>query len=130
MHKDRVLADRGTIDMTKPWMDNYAKHLIKICHKRGAFAMGGMSAFTPGQTPEVRKIQTEKVIADKSREASIGHDGCWVSHPYFIKHAKEQFQKINQLDVMQADQPAEPELLPQPLGPKTLEGLRLLRHQL
>lgn len=124
LHKDRVLADRGSIDMTRPWMDNYAKHLIKICHKRGAYAMGGMSAFTPGQSEEVRRIQTEKVIADKCREASIGHDGCWVSHPYFVPLAKEQFKKINQLDVMQADQPNEPDLLPQSIGPKTLEGLR------
>lgn len=124
MHKDRVLADRSTIDMTRPWMDNYAKHLIKICHKRGAYAMGGMSAFTPGQDAELRKIQTEKVIADKYREASIGHDGCWVSHPYFVTHAKEQFKKTNQLDVMHADAPSEPELLPEAVGPKTIEGLR------
>lgn len=124
LHKDRVLADRSTIDMTKPWMDNYAKHLIKICHKRGAYAIGGMSAFTPGQDADIRKLQTEKVIADKSREASIGHDGCWVSHPYFITFAKAQFKKINQLDVMHADHPSEPDLLPQSLGPKTLNGLR------
>lgn len=124
MHKDRVLPDRSTIDMTMPWMDNYAKHLIKICHKRGAYAIGGMSAFTPGQSEEIRKIQTEKVIADKCREASIGHDGCWVSHPYFIGLAKSQFKKINQLDVMHADHPAEPDLLPQSIGPKTLDGLR------
>lgn len=124
MHKDRVLADRSSIDMTKPWMDSYAKHLIKICHKRGAYAMGGMSAFTPGENEEIRKIQTEKVIADKCREASIGHDGCWVSHPYFVQSAKKQFPKLNQLDVMQADQPAEPDLLPRGDGPKTIEGLR------
>ena len=97
MHPDRILANRSSIDMTKPWMDNYAKLLIKTCHKHGAFAMGGMSAFTPGQDAETRKIQTEKVIADKNREATIGHDGCWVSHPYFITLAKAQFKKINQL---------------------------------
>ena len=124
MHKDRILADRSSIDMTRPWMDNYAKLLIKICHKRGAFAMGGMSAFTPGSEASVRKQQTEKVVADKSREASIGHDGCWVSHPYFITLAKAQFKKINQLEVMHADLPAEPDLLPQAIGPKTLNGLR------
>lgn len=124
LHKDRVLANRSSIDMTMPWMDNYAKHLIKICHKRGAFAMGGMSAFTPGQDAEVRRTQAEKVIADKSREASIGHDGCWVSHPYFVSLAKSQFKKTNQLDVMHSDQPAEPDLLPQAIGPKTLDGLR------
>jgi len=93
MHADRVLANRSSIDMTRPWMDSYAKLLIKTCHKHGAFAMGGMSAFTPGKDPETRRTQIEKVIADKRREASNGHDGCWVSHPFFIRPAKEQFAK-------------------------------------
>lgn len=124
MHKDRIMANRSSIDMTKSWMDQYAKLLIKTCHKHGAFAMGGMSAFTPGQDPETRKLQTEKVIADKKREATIGHDGCWVSHPYFITLAKAQFTKINQLDVLLNDFPDEPDLIPQATGPKTLECLR------
>ncbi len=124
MHKDRIMANRSSIDMTKPWMDQYAKLLIKTCHKHGAFAMGGMSAFTPGQDAETRKLQTEKVIADKKREATIGHDGCWVSHPYFITLAKAQFTKTNQLDVLLNDFPNEPDLIPQASGPKTLECLR------
>lgn len=123
-HKDRILANRSSIDMSRPWMENYAKLLIKTCHKHGAFAMGGMSAFTPGQDEQTRKFQTEKVIADKNHEASIGHDGCWVSHPYFIGLAKSQFEKRNQLEVMLADFPNEPELLPTSEGPKTIEGLR------
>jgi malate synthase len=110
--------------MSKPWMDAYAKHLIKICHKRGALALGGMAAHTPGQTDELRKLQTEKVIADKRREFEIGHDGCWVSHPYFVGPAKQQFSKPNQLDIKHADLPAEPELLPVEHGPKTIDGLR------
>ena len=121
MHPDRILANRSSIDMTKPWMDNYAKLLIKTCHKHGAFAMGGMSAFTPGQDAETRKIQTEKVIADKNREATIGHDGCWVSHPYFITLAKAQFKKTNQLDVLLSEFSSEPDLLPQASGPKTID---------
>ena len=123
-HKDRVLANRSSIDMSRPWMENYAKLLIKICHKRGAFAIGGMSAFTPGKDEETRKAQLKKVTEDKKREADIGHDGCWVSHPYFIGMAKSQFERRNQLDVMLADFPCEPNLLPDSSGPKTLEGLR------
>lgn len=124
MHPERILANRSSIDMSRPWMDNYAKLLIKTCHKHGAFAMGGMSAFTPGQDAETRRIQTEKVIADKNREATIGHDGCWVSHPYFITLAKSQFKKTNQLNVLLSDFPSEPDLLPEPVGPKTMDCLR------
>jgi malate synthase len=119
-----IMPDRSTIDMKKSWMDNYAKLLIKTCHKHGAFAMGGMSAFTPGQSEETRKLQMAKVIDDKNREATIGHDGCWVSHPYFITPAKAQFKKVNQLDVMLADFPPHPDLLPKSEGPKTLTCLR------
>jgi malate synthase len=64
------------------------------------------------------------VTQDKKRESQIGHDGCWVSHPFFIGIAKAQFTQINQLDVLPSDIPNEPELLPLPIGPKTLEGLR------
>lgn len=124
MHPNRVMADRSSIDMSKTWMDNYAKLLIKTCHKHGAFAMGGMSAFTPGSDEATRTLQLEKVRKDKERESTIGHDGCWVSHPYFISMAKAQFKNKNQLDVLLSDFPDTPDLLPRSEGPKTLTGLR------
>lgn len=123
-HEDRVMPDRSTIDMSKPWMDQYAKRLIKICHSRGAMAIGGMSAFTPGKDPELRKEQTAKVKADKKNEHDIGHDGCWVSHPYFITSALECFSEDNQLDRLLLDQDKYPELLPQGEGDVTETGLR------
>ena len=83
-HPDRVMADRGRIGMDRPWMKKYALQLIRVCHRNGAFAMVGMAAFTPGNTPKLRKEQTARVVADKEFESSIGHDGCWVSHPFFI----------------------------------------------
>ncbi|MEO1074454.1 MAG: malate synthase A [Bacteroidota bacterium] len=127
-HGDRVMADRATIGMNRDWMSNYAKQLIRVCHKHGAFGMGGMAAFTPGRAPELRARQTAKVVADKEFEASIGHDGCWVSHPYFIGPALEPFlAKLdgakNQLGVI-PDLPERPDLLPKSDGPKTMAGLR------
>jgi malate synthase len=56
-HPDRILADRATIDMSRPWMENYAKRVIKICHNRGAFAIGGMAAFIPGKKDLIRHEQ-------------------------------------------------------------------------
>jgi malate synthase len=123
-HKDRVLADRGAITMHQPWMANYALRCVRICHQRGAFGMGGMAAFTPGKTKDIRDQQIAKVVADKKHEASIGHDGCWVSHPYFIGPAMSAFTRKNQLDVLHADKDKYPDLLPRPSGPKTLAGLR------
>ncbi len=122
-HSDRIAPDRATINMSKFWMDNYAKRLIKICHERGAFAIGGMSAFTPGKTSELRAAQEAKVAADKQNEANIGHDGCWVSHPYFIKTAMSAFQHDNQIDKTLNEFPRTPDLLMDGKGPKTMDGL-------
>jgi malate synthase len=122
-HPDRVLADRATISMTRPWMKAYAENLVRICHRHGAFAMGGMAAFTPGATAERRQEQTAKVVEDKRFEAALGHDGCWVSHPYFIGPALAAFEHRNQLSVI-PDLPDRPDLLPRGTGPRTLAGLR------
>jgi malate synthase len=123
-HPRRISADRATINMDKFWMDNYAKRLVKICHARGAFAIGGMSSFTPGKDADVRQLQTKKVTEDKTREATLGHDGCWVSHPYFIDIARECFTKKNQLDVKLEDFTKYPKLIMDGTGPRTLQGLR------
>ncbi len=122
-HADRILADRASISLNRPWMKNYASRLIKICHRHGAFAMGGMAAFTPGRTPERREEQTAKVVEDKEFEFALGHDGCWVSHPYFIRPAMAAFTRKNQLDVLPGIED-QPDLLPEMTPPRTLEGLR------
>ncbi|MBC7711943.1 MAG: isocitrate lyase [Rhizobacter sp.] len=123
-HPSRISPDRGEINMKKFWMENYAKKLVNICHKRGAFAIGGMSAFTPGSDEEIRELQKKRVMADKSNEFQLGHDGCWVSHPYFIGPALECFPKNNQLDFIDTDFPAHPNLMMEGSGPRTLRGLR------
>ena len=123
-HADRVLADRNTIGMNRPWMSDYVKHLIWVCHKHGAFGMGGMAPQTPGRTKEMRQKQVQKVVEDKIFEAGIGHDGCWVSHPYFIGPAMQPFTRDNQLDVM-PDIGERPDLLPKATGPRTIDGVRV-----
>ncbi|MGI9628237.1 MAG: malate synthase A, partial [Longimicrobiales bacterium] len=109
--------------LNRPWMRNYAERLIATCHRRGAFAMGGMAAFTPGRSEALRAEQTRKVLEDKQLEASMGHDGCWVSHPYFIGPALSAFTRNNQLDVVPAIE-EQADLLPKGGGPCTLGGLR------
>ncbi|NRA94704.1 MAG: malate synthase A [Planctomycetes bacterium] len=122
-HPDRVLADRGSIGMDRPWMSAYARRLIHVCHRHGAFAMGGMAAFTPGNDAATREEQTQKVVLDKHLEATMGHDGCWVSHPYFIGPALSAFENDHQLDVLPVS-PTEAELLPEATGPRSIGGLR------
>jgi malate synthase len=123
-HPSRICADRSEITMKKFWMENYAKKLVNVCHRRGAFAIGGMSAFTPGRDQDTRDQQTKKVMEDKRREFELGHDGCWVSHPYFIGPAMKCFSKPSQLQFIDNTFPAHPNLLMEGEGPRTIRGLQ------
>ncbi|MEU0791310.1 malate synthase A [Amycolatopsis sp. NPDC005961] len=89
-----VLPDRNSVTMTAPFMRAYTELLVRTCHKRGAFAIGGMAAFIPSKDPEVNKGAFEKVHADKSREAGDGFDGSWVAHPGMVELCKEEFDKV------------------------------------
>jgi malate synthase len=101
---DFVLPDRATVAMTAPFMRAYTELLVKTCHHRGAFAMGGMAAVIPNRRePEVTAQAFEKVRADKTREANDGFDGSWVAHPDLVPVCREVFDSVlgerpNQLD--------------------------------
>jgi malate synthase len=87
--------DRSQITMQVPFMRAYAQNLVKICHKRGAHAIGGMSAFIPSRKDEeVNKNAFAKVRADKELEASNGYDGTWVAHPDLVPIAQEAFDRV------------------------------------
>ena len=104
-----VLPDRSQVTMTVPFMRAYTELLVKTCHKRGAFAIGGMSAFIPNRRdPEVTAQAFEKVSADKKREAADGFDGTWVAHPDLIPVAMAEFDAVlgdqpNQVDRQRED---------------------------
>ena len=129
-HPDRILPDRAAVTMTVPFMRNYALHVIKTCHKRGAFAMGGMAAQIPIKNdPAANDAAMAKVRADKEREATDGHDGTWVAHPGLVPVAMEIFDRVmpgpNQLDRQRDDVSVTADvLLAAPEGPKTEAGLR------
>jgi malate synthase len=85
-------------------MRAYTELLVKTCHKRGAFAMGGMAAFIPNRRdPEVTENALRKVREDKTREATDGFDGSWVAHPDLVPICREIFDGVlgdrpNQID--------------------------------
>ncbi len=131
-HADKVLPDRADVTMTVPFMRAYTELLVSTCHKRGAFAMGGMSAFIPNRhDPEVTENALNQVRADKSREANDGCDGTWVAHPDLVPLALEIFESVlegrpNQADRQRTVQVTEEDLLDFeiPGGAVTPAGLR------
>ena len=89
------LANRGAITMEVPFMRSYALHLVKVCHKRGAPAIGGMSALIPIKNdPEANEKALAGIRHDKTRDANDGFDGGWVAHPGLVAIAAEEFQKV------------------------------------
>jgi malate synthase len=107
-HPEFVLPDRLQVTMNVPFMKAYAQLLVKTCHKRGAHAIGGMSAFIPSKDEAINQAAYEKVKADKEREASQGYDGTWVAHPKLVDVARTIFDaalkdKPNQKHVLRED---------------------------
>ncbi len=127
----RLLPDRAQVTMTVPFMRNYTQHIIKICHKRGAFAMGGMAAQIPIKNDEVaNEVAMARVRADKEREVTDGHDGTWVAHPALVPIAKAIFDKHmptpNQVFKQRDDvQVVAADLLTASQGTITEQGLRM-----
>lgn len=129
-HSDRMVPDRDQVTMTQPFLQSYVDLLIKTCHKRGAYAMGGMAAQIPLKDPIANEIALQKVRADKVREVNAGHDGTWVAHPGLVPLAREIFErglagKENQLDNYRKEVHVTAEdLLQVPQGNFTYDGLK------
>jgi malate synthase len=128
-----LFPDRTLITMTVPFMRSYALHVINVCHRHGAYAMGGMAAQIPIKNdPDANAAAMAKVRADKEREARDGHDGTWVAHPGLVQtaleafgqhmHGPNQLLKMHDTDVTAA-------MLLEPLrGPITEQGVRWNLH--
>jgi malate synthase len=129
-HRKFVLPERNQVTMTTHFLRSYSQLLIKTCHRRGAFAMGGMAAQIPIKGDEnANTTAIGKVRADKEREAGDGHDGTWVAHPGLVPVALQVFDRYlqgpNQLARMRDDVTVTAaDLLQVPQGTITQAGLR------
>jgi malate synthase len=112
-----VLPDRNAVTMTAPPMRAYTELLVSTCHRREAFAIGGMAAFIPSRRdPQVNERALARVREDKEREAADGFDGSWVAHPDLVPVCGEVFDRVlrgrpNQLDRRRDDVAVSPEQL-------------------
>ncbi len=94
-HEGVIFPDRSQVTMTVPFMRAYTELLVRTCHKRGAHAIGGMSAFIPSRRdPEVNERAMTAVTKDKERESNDGFDGTWVAHPDLVPIALGVFDKV------------------------------------
>ncbi|HUO81837.1 MAG TPA: malate synthase A [Gammaproteobacteria bacterium] len=125
-----VLPDREAVTMTTRFLRAYSLLVIQTCHRRGAYAIGGMAAQIPIKSdPGANEAALAKVRADKEREAGDGHDGTWVAHPALVPVAREIFDRHmpgpNQLARLREDvEVTAADLLAVPAGDITEAGVR------
>jgi malate synthase len=129
-NKRFLTPDRAAMTMGAAFLRAYSLLVIRTCHRRGAFAMGGMAAQIPVKNdPAANEAAFAKVRADKEREAKDGHDGTWVAHPDLVPVADEVFNRLmprpNQLDKPGSDAPITRDMLLEVhQGQRTEAGLR------
>jgi malate synthase len=132
LDSEHILADRRSLTMSAPFMAAYATRLVEACHRRGAYAIGGMAAFVPERgDDEVTRQAMALVKEDKVREARLGYDGTWVAHPDLVAVATDAFDaqlgsQSNQLGVIPPNVPGPEQLLETSVqgARATLEGAK------
>jgi len=124
-----VLPDRNTIPHDVPFFQRLRELMVEICHRRGIFAIGGMTALYPSRTDQELNARALQVLAkDKANEAAVGMDGAWTGHPDQNEIAVAQFPNPNQLRVRHSEFPRYPspnlQPLPTGVGRLTMDGTR------
>lgn len=122
-----VLPDRNTIPHDVPFFQRLRLLLAEVCHKRGALAIGGMTALYPSRIDAELNARALAVLEkDKSNEAACLMDGAWTGHPDQNTIAVAQFPAPNQLARRPAEVERYPDLRPVPegVGRRTLAGTR------
>ncbi len=132
-HRTHLFPDRTLITMAVPFLRAYCKHVINVCHRHGAYAMGGMAAQIPIRNdPAANEAALAKVRADKVREATDGFDGTWVAHPGLVQTALDAFAEHmkgpNQLHRLHDEKITATDLLAPFSGPITEAGVRWNIH--
>jgi malate synthase len=122
-----VLPDRNTIPHDVPFFQRLRLLLADICHRRGALAIGGMTALFPSREDAELNTRAMTVLEqDKRNEASCFMDGAWTGHPDQNAIAVAQFPVPNQIDARPPGIERYPDLRPVPvgIGRRSLEGSR------
>jgi len=120
-----VLPDRNTIPHDVPFFQRLRTLLVDVCHRRGALAIGGMTALYPSREDAELNARALAVLEqDKKNEASCFMDGAWTGHPDQNAIAVAQFPAPNQLARRGGTTERWPDLRPAPtgVGTRTLAG--------
>jgi malate synthase len=122
-----VLPDRNTIPHDVPFFQRLRHLLADICHRRGALAIGGMTALYPSREDHELNARALAVLEqDKKNEAECLMDGAWTGHPDQNAIAVAQFPSPNQSFARPPGAERYPDLRPKPtgVGTRSVDGTR------
>mgnify|MGYP001054400425 FL=1 len=129
-YPEKLLPDRNLITMNQPFLKSYSTLLVNTCHRRGAFAMGGMAAVIPSKDEKENLRILQKVSDDKLFEINNGHDGTWIAHPGLANHVNNIFKdnfssaQTNQLEFIHNENISVEQLLQGCDGVSSEESMR------
>jgi malate synthase len=126
---DWVMPDRNLVTMERTFLRSYVDLLVKTCHHRGAYALGGVTAQLPLRDAAAHGAAMDFVRQDKIREARAGHDGTGIVHTSLAHTARAAFDSVfirpDQINNLRPEVRVTPaELLQPPSGDITEAGLR------
>lgn len=125
---DKVLPDRSTLTMEKPFLRAASEYMIQTAHRRGILAIDGMSAQIPIKGDIRANADAMAIVAyDKVRGKMLGHDGGWVAHPALVPLVQGIYSDVeaNQMHITRDDVEIHAEDFYQvPNGEITEEGIR------
>jgi malate synthase len=122
-----VLPDRNSIPHDVPFFQRVRHLMVDICHRRGALAIGGMTALYPSREDAELNARALAVLEqDKRNEAVCFMDGAWTGHPDQNAIAVAQFPEPNQVARRPEGIDRTPDLRPRPdgVGRRTVTGTR------
>ena len=129
-HAAYVLPDRDQLAMDGGFLATYAARVVKVAHRRGIHAIGGMAAQVPmSDDPAANEAALAGARAEQLREVKMGNDGTWVATPELVPVARAVFDEempgLNQIRLPRQYYRIEPEMLLRPhKGQITEAGLR------
>ena len=129
-HAAFVLPDRDQLDMDGGFLATYGARVVKVGHRRGIHAIGGMTAHVPmADDPAGNDAAIAQARAEQSREARMGNDGTFVATPEMVPVARAVFDDemtgIHQIHLPRQYYRIEPDMLLRPhKGQITEAGVR------
>lgn len=129
-----VLPDRNKyVNMKRHFLKCYMELVVKVCHRRGAHATGGMAAqLLPAEsdnTEEFNKV-LKKVLDGKLAEIRMGVDGFMVYDVGLVPHVNRLWKNYGGPSFNQIKYPGTPseiseaDLFKLPRGGVTVDGLK------